>query len=239
VPEIKVKNWDRFQHYATRRPPWIRLYHDLLDDPEWHKLDGETAKILVMLWLIASESKNGTLPAMPVLAFRLRVSEDVLNIAISKLNHWLNQRDASTVLANGKQHASGMYSEMCSETETEAETEAETDPSLTLPKLSVEEIRIRWNTIPNVKLCDDIQEALLDRINRLRKLHQQPWWDKLFDKVAHSPFLTGQVPGRDGKRPFRASLGWVTGKVILGKVLAGDYSDTTSAPKTRPTKVAL
>jgi hypothetical protein len=103
---------------------------------------------------------------------------------------------------------------------------SEEDPSLTLPKLSVEEIRIRWNTIPNVKLCDEIQEALLDRINRLRKLHPQPWWDKLFDKVAHSPFLTGQVPGRDGKKPFHASLGWVTGKQILGKVLAGDYSDT-------------
>lgn len=29
---LRVKNFDRFQHYKDRTPPWIKLYNDLLDD---------------------------------------------------------------------------------------------------------------------------------------------------------------------------------------------------------------
>ena len=35
---LRVKGWARFQHYRHRRPPWIRLYRSLLDDPTWHDL---------------------------------------------------------------------------------------------------------------------------------------------------------------------------------------------------------
>jgi hypothetical protein len=104
--------------------------------------------------------------------------------------------------------------------------------------LTVEEIRTRWNQLPGVRLCDEIQEGMLDRINKLRKCHDPSWWEKLFAKVAGSPFLTGQVPPREGKqRSFRASLGWVTGKVILGRVLAGEYSDEQGMGQTCQTRV--
>ena len=51
---MKIKNWSQFQHFKDRRPPWIKLYRDILDDIEWHELDAKSAKVLVMLWLIAS-----------------------------------------------------------------------------------------------------------------------------------------------------------------------------------------
>ena len=51
---MRIKNWERFQHFKDRRPPWIKLYRELLDDPDWHDLAGDDAKFLVMLWLIAS-----------------------------------------------------------------------------------------------------------------------------------------------------------------------------------------
>lgn len=25
---IRIVNWDRYQHYKNRRPPWIKLYTD-------------------------------------------------------------------------------------------------------------------------------------------------------------------------------------------------------------------
>jgi hypothetical protein len=59
---MKIKNWKKLQHYKDRKPPWIKLYRDLLDDPEWHELSGDDAKHLIMLWLIASEDENGVLP---------------------------------------------------------------------------------------------------------------------------------------------------------------------------------
>lgn len=30
-----VKNWERFQHYKDRDPPWVKLYRDLLTSESW------------------------------------------------------------------------------------------------------------------------------------------------------------------------------------------------------------
>ena len=100
---MRIKNWREFQHYKHRSPPWIRFHRSLLDDLDWHKLEGDAAKALVMLWLIASEDE-GSLPEAVELAFRLRISEKQLNSIVSKLSHWLEQ-DASSALAPCLHHA--------------------------------------------------------------------------------------------------------------------------------------
>ena len=96
---IKIKGWAKFQHFKDRRPPWIKLYRDILEDPDWHDLDGDTAKILVALWLIASEDEGqeGALPDTRRLAFRLRVSEAKVNQALVKLSHWLEHDDINAI----------------------------------------------------------------------------------------------------------------------------------------------
>ena len=71
---MKIKNWSKFQHFKDRRPPWIKLYRDILDDIDWHQLDPLASKVLVMCWLIASED-DGNLPDTKTLAFRLRMTE--------------------------------------------------------------------------------------------------------------------------------------------------------------------
>jgi len=52
---VTIKNYSRFQHFKDRRPPWIKLYRELLDDRQWHDLPPECAKLLVECWLLASE----------------------------------------------------------------------------------------------------------------------------------------------------------------------------------------
>jgi hypothetical protein len=111
-----IKNWNQFQHFKDRRPPWIKLYRDLLDDLEWHQLDPVAAKVLVMLWLIASES-GGNLPDKTILAFRLRMSEKDVLTCMNKLSHWLNQDDINAI--------STRYQDDSPETETETETKKE------------------------------------------------------------------------------------------------------------------
>lgn len=112
---MKIKNWHKFQHFKDRKPPWIKLYRDILDDVEWHELDAQSAKILVMLWLIASEDDNGCLPSLKSLAFRLRVSETVIKSTVYKLSHWLNHEDIDAI--------SSRYQDDAPETERETETE--------------------------------------------------------------------------------------------------------------------
>jgi hypothetical protein len=113
---MKIKNWTKFQHFKDRRPPWVKLYRDILDDLEWHELDPLAAKVLVMLWLIASEN-DGRIPDNKTLAFRLRLTELKTKEIIIKLSHWLDQDDIG-VISNGYQLDS-------TETETERETEVE------------------------------------------------------------------------------------------------------------------
>lgn len=98
---MRIKGWKKFQHFKDRRPIWIKLYRDILDDIEWHELDGASAKYLVMMWLIASED-NGELPPIKELSFRLRITENQLKQYVTKLGHWLEESDIS-LISNGYQ----------------------------------------------------------------------------------------------------------------------------------------
>jgi hypothetical protein len=98
---IRIKNWSKFQHFKDRRPPWVKLYRDLLDDMEWHQLEPRAAKALVMLWLIASENE-GELPEAKTLAFRLRTTERSILDVLGELSHWLEQGDI-TPISDGHQ----------------------------------------------------------------------------------------------------------------------------------------
>ena len=114
---MKIKNWHKFQHFKDRKPPWVKLYRDLLDDIDWHELDPKSAKVLVMLWLIASE-EDGNIPEAKRLAFRLRMSEKETKECLINLSHWLDHDDINTI--------SEGYQDDAPETETETETEVET-----------------------------------------------------------------------------------------------------------------
>lgn len=93
---MRIKDWDDFQHFKDRDPIWIKLYRKLLDNIEWHKLSGDDAKGLVMLWLLASE-KNGALPDIQEIAFRLRITEIKAKQLVTKLSYWLILSDESLI----------------------------------------------------------------------------------------------------------------------------------------------
>lgn len=120
---MRVKNFEKFQHFKDRRPPWVKLYRDILDDAEWFELDPLAAKVLVMLWLIASEdeTKQGVLPSTKQLAFRLRMTENTVKKVCIGLSHWLEQTDNSSVSDCYQTDAPERAGE---ETETETETDS-------------------------------------------------------------------------------------------------------------------
>jgi len=122
----RIKNWEKFQHFKDRRPPWIKLYRDILDDLEWFKLDSDSKAFLVELWLLASEDKDytGNIPAIEVISFRLRKPVEVINNLVSSISHWLERTDIETI--------SKRYQDGSPETETETERETETEKDITL-----------------------------------------------------------------------------------------------------------
>lgn len=55
---FSVKNFEKFQHYKDRAPPWIKLYNELLDDYDFACLQDASKMHLIAIWLLASRSEN-------------------------------------------------------------------------------------------------------------------------------------------------------------------------------------
>jgi hypothetical protein len=147
----RVKNWGKFQHFKDRRPPWIKLYRDILDDVEWHDLSGDDAKALVMLWLIASEH-GGVLPSVRALSFRLRQSEEYVKSLIMRLEHWLEPGDIATI--------SGGYQSDRQETETETETETDRPARKRADKEKAPRVTVRKRLPPDWKPSASVEAQL-------------------------------------------------------------------------------
>jgi len=55
---VQVKNFERFQHYKDRDPPWIKLYVRILDDYTFSKLPDAHKAHLALIWVLASKTEN-------------------------------------------------------------------------------------------------------------------------------------------------------------------------------------
>jgi len=65
---------------------WLRLYHDVLDDPKVQRLDPGVFKIWINLLCLASRSEpRGTLPDPGDIAFALRIDEGAARAALDEL----------------------------------------------------------------------------------------------------------------------------------------------------------
>ncbi len=58
MPYMEIAEWDKFQHYKHRNPPWIKLYGRLLDDDKFDCLHDDSKLLFFCLILFASRKKN-------------------------------------------------------------------------------------------------------------------------------------------------------------------------------------
>jgi hypothetical protein len=58
IEYVQVKDFDRFQHYKDRDPPWIKLYVRILEDYAFAVLPDVHKAHLVLLWVLASKMDN-------------------------------------------------------------------------------------------------------------------------------------------------------------------------------------
>lgn len=115
------KNWAKFQHYKDRCPPWIKLHRDLLNDRHFISLPTASKALAPLLWLLASESRDGSFDATPdELEFRLRMCREEIVTGLKALIDNGFFIDASTMLA-------ASYQSAIPERETEREAETETE----------------------------------------------------------------------------------------------------------------
>jgi hypothetical protein len=100
---LAVPDWEEFQHYKGRTPPWIKLHRDLLINRAFMQLPIVAKALLPLLWLLASESRDprvGDFAAdLADLEFRLRMPAEQLREGLVALMDAGLLVDASTVQA--------------------------------------------------------------------------------------------------------------------------------------------
>jgi hypothetical protein len=118
---LQPKNWAVFQHYKDRCPPWIKLHRDLLNDRVFMCLPLASKALAPLLWLLASESKDGTFDgSLDELVFRLHITPKDYQDGVKPLIDKGFFVVASGVLAD-------CYQDAIPERERETETETKTE----------------------------------------------------------------------------------------------------------------
>jgi hypothetical protein len=117
---FSVKNFEKFQHYKDRAPPWIKLYNGLLEDYEFGGLPDASKMHLIAIWLLASRSEN-KIPFDPKwVSNRINATEPV-DLAL------LAKRGFIVVDQGEEQAASEPLAECLTREEREREREGETE----------------------------------------------------------------------------------------------------------------
>ena len=169
---LQPKNWAVFQHYKDRCPPWIKLHRDLLNNRAYICLPIASKALAPMLWLLASESKDGVFDgSLDELVFRLHITpkeyEDGLKPLIDKDFFVV----VSGVLAERKHNA---IPETETETETEGETETETKKKAT-----------------SVAPPEGVSDSVWQEFKTLRKAKKAPITQRAIDAITNEAKKAG------------------------------------------------
>jgi hypothetical protein len=116
VRYLSVKNFTKHQHYKDRRPPWIKLHVEVLDDYAFSCLQDASKAHLMLLWVLASKLDNRIPYDLPFLTRKLGATSPVDVDELVLLGFIEVSQDDSRPLAGRKQTA-------MPETETETETD--------------------------------------------------------------------------------------------------------------------
>lgn len=55
----RVRNWNKYQHYKDRNPPWIKLHYEMLTSQDWVSLSDASRVLAIACMLIASRHEGG------------------------------------------------------------------------------------------------------------------------------------------------------------------------------------
>ena len=125
---IVVKNWERFQHYKDRDPPWVKLYRDILSAESW--VLGTNDSRLLQLAIIMLAARYGNQIPLQWALIRRVASLDFDEAAFeTSLSHLVAQNfvEIQSVTETGKavvQNASNVLA-LARSRETEAEQSRE------------------------------------------------------------------------------------------------------------------
>lgn len=102
---VRIVNWESFQHYKDRNPPWIKLHRELLTSETWVSSSNDDRVLAIAIMMLAAECNN-LIPANPRYIQRrayLEKEPDLSGLVSLKFIEIIEQSDsASKPLASAR-----------------------------------------------------------------------------------------------------------------------------------------
>lgn len=122
---IEICEWDQFQHYKKRNPPWIKLYARMLDDDNFDCLPDDSKLLYFCLLPFASRCNNKIRFDLRWLQKKLPIHKAITRKTVNSLvdaNFIDCYQDDSKVIANDKPDATPETEKSRDRVETENNT---------------------------------------------------------------------------------------------------------------------
>ena len=74
---LHLRNWETYQHYKKRNPPWIKLYHSLLDNYEYCQMRDDSKLLLLCFYMLASRTENRIPFDLPWIKNKTMISSEI------------------------------------------------------------------------------------------------------------------------------------------------------------------
>lgn len=225
---LKIKDWDRFQHYKDRNPPWIKLHASFLTSKAWLCSTAEDRNLAIACMLVAAQ--NGT-------DGTFEPDHDYFKSLLT-LDHYPNFK--SLIDNNFLEDASKCYhgASKCYNREEERREEKEKRREDSLSSTPVDNPP-KQDNCPYQKIINlyhemlpelPVVKILTDQRKRSIKARWKsdidclPLWKEYFNIISQSDFLCGRL-GTVNERTWVANLDWLLKPSNFAKVLERRYVD--------------
>lgn len=205
-----IKNWDEFQHYKDRNPPWIKLHNQLLDNYEFECLTDATKGHLLCIWMLASRTNNKIAYDPSWVKRKIGANSTV---------------DLESLLSSGFIELQGVAQSASAMLVSEEESKEE-ERRVDIP---YQEILNLYHEVlinnPKVAIFSDKRKRSVKKLYNHHDKHKNlDWWKLYFERIQTSQFLTGQIEG-NGRKPFKADFDWILNIDNFVKIVEGKYHE--------------
>ena len=149
----RIRDWDKYQHYRNRNPPWIKLHFELLTSPYWVALNDASRVLAITCMLIASRNDGEIDGSAAGLAYLHRVaylntqpnlqplidSGFLIPVGVEAADASVLQADASVLQADASTPYQNARPEIEEEEEEEIEKEEESNTAISPSDMAVQE----------------------------------------------------------------------------------------------------
>lgn len=217
---LKVKNWEKHQHYKDREPTWIKLHRELLNDYQFSLLPDLSKAHLMMIWLLASQTENKIPNDARWISQKIGATDKIdLNILISQ--GYLENHSVDT------EENKSLYQPASPETEVETEVETQEQTELRDAVAKYNLVAERTGLPKCQKLTGNRSSRLKARLSDCSGIEG---WQVALEKLEASQFLLGA-----NNNGWKADFDFLLQEKSFTKLMEGGYDRSTRDPPRKKT----